>query len=63
MYIRCYRTSAPAGVQEQLWQCAEWVHACAVEPYAEFYIREDRVFWALMIDPQMTPVPRKDHVA
>ena len=62
MLIRCYRTCASYEVQEQIWQCAEYVHAVSVAPYAEFYIREDRVFFALMIDPNMVHVPNKDLV-
>ena len=60
MIIRCYRSSAEYAVQEQVWQCSEYVHAMSVEPYAEFYIREDRVFFALMIDPSMRHIASKD---
>jgi hypothetical protein len=61
--IRCYRSCAEYAVQEQLWQCAVSVSAVCVAPYAEFYIPEDRVFFALMIDPNMVHVPNKDLVA
>ena len=63
MRIRCYRTCAEYSVQEQIWQCAEYVHAVSVEPYAEFYIREDRVWFALLIDPNMVHLPKKDLIA
>ena len=63
MYIRCYRSCADMTVQEQIWQCAEYVHALAIEPYAEFYIREDRVFFALMIDPAMRHIAERDLIA
>jgi len=59
-YIRCYRTCASYEIQEQLWLCALYVHAVSVEPYAEFYIPEDRVFFALLIDPHMVHLPKKD---
>ena len=60
MRLLCYRTSAESSVQEQLWLCSEYVHALLIEPYAEFYIREDRLSFALMLDPNMTHVNNKD---
>ena len=60
MRLLCYRTSAEYSVQEQLWLCAEYVHAVSVEPYAEFYIREDKLSLALLIDPLMVHVYKKD---
>ena len=60
MRLFCYRTSADYSVQEQLWLCSEYVHAVSVEPYAEFYIREDKLAWALLIDPHMVHVRNKD---
>jgi len=60
MRLYCYRTCAESSVQEQLWLCSEYVHAVSVEPYAEFYIREDRVSLALLIDPLMKHVRNKD---
>ena len=60
MRLYCYRTCASYEVQEQLWLCAESVSAISVEPYAEFYIREDKLAWALLIDPHMVHVYKKD---
>lgn len=60
MRLLCYRTCAEYSVQEQLWLSAEYVHAISVEPYAEFYIREDKIAWALLIDPHMVHVYKKD---
>jgi hypothetical protein len=60
MYIRCYRTWADSASQEQIWLCSEYVHAYSVNGVCEFYIREDRVAWALLIDPTMTHVHTKD---
>jgi hypothetical protein len=62
MRLLCYRTCASYEVQEQLWLCSEYVHAVSVEPYAEFYIREDRVSLALLIDPHMVHVYKKDMI-
>ena len=60
MRLYCYRTCASYEVQEQLWSCAESVSAVSVEPYAEFYIREDKLAWALLVDPLMVHVYKKD---
>ena len=60
MRLYCYRTCADYEVQEQLWLCAESVSAISVEPYAEFYIREDKRAWALLIDPNLVHVYKKD---
>ena len=62
MRLLCYRTCASYEVQEQLWLSAEYVHAVSVEPYAEFYIREDKLAWALLIDPHMVHVYKKDMI-
>ena len=62
VYIRCYRTWASAEVQEQIWKLSEYVHAYSVSGVCEFYIREDKLSWALLIDPLMTPVRDKDFV-
>ena len=46
--------------QEQLWLCAEAVGACAANT-AHFYIREDRLSFALLVDPTMTHRPKNDY--
>ena len=60
MRLLCYRTCADYSVQEQIWLCAEYVHALSIEPYAEFYIREDKLSFALLLDPYMIHVHKKD---
>jgi len=52
MRVYCYQTWADKTTQEQLWLCAEAVSALAGGA-ARFYIREDRVSFALMLDPHM----------
>jgi len=59
-YIRCYRSSADIEIQEQIWLCSLYVHAYSVQGILEFYIPEDRVFFALMIDPDMRHIASKD---
>lgn len=60
MLLKCYRSNAHIDIQEQVWLCAEYVHAYSVQGYLEFYIREDKVYWALIIDPSMRPIRHKD---
>ena len=60
MRLLCYRTSASMEAQEQLWLCAEYVHALSIPGYAEFYIPEDRLSFALIIDPLMRHLAHKD---
>ena len=60
MLFKCYRSSASIDVQEQVWQYASYVHAYAVKGWCEFYIREDRLSFALLCDPFMTHIRTKD---
>ena len=60
MLLFCYRSNASQDIQEQVWLCSEYVHAYSVEGYLEFYIREDRVAWALLVDPFMRHIRHKD---
>ena len=62
MYILCYRSWASQETQEQIWLCAQYVHAYSVTGVCEFYIREDKLSIALLIDPSMTHVRNKDFV-
>ena len=62
MRLLCYRSSASEDVQEAVWKCSEYVHAYSIKGYLEFYIREDRVNWALLIDPFMRHIRDKDFI-
>ena len=62
MLFKCYRSSASEDVQEKVWQYSEYVHAYSIKGYLEFYIREDRVNWALLIDPFMRHISTKDFI-
>ena len=62
MRILCYRSWASQETQEQIWLCAQYVHAYSVTGVCEFYIREDKLSIALLIDPFMTHVRNKDFV-
>jgi hypothetical protein len=60
MRVYCYQTWADIETQEQLWLCAEAVGALPAGA-ARFYIREDRVSWALLLDPSMRHIHKEDY--
>lgn len=62
MLLLCYRSSASIDIQEQVWLCSEYVHAYSIKGYLEFYIREDKLSFALLIDPLMTHIRTKDFI-
>ena len=62
MLFKCYRSSAPIDIQEQVWLYSDYVHAYTVKGWLEFYIREDRLSFALIIDPLMRHIPSKDFI-
>ena len=62
MRLLCYRSCASIDIQEQVWLCSEYVHAYSIRGYLEFYIREDRVNWALLVDPLMRHIRDKDFI-
>lgn len=62
MLFKCYRSSASEDVQEQVWLYSEYVHAYSIKGYLEFYIREDLVTWALLVDPFMRHIRDKDFI-
>jgi hypothetical protein len=46
--------------QEQLWLCSEAVSAMPAH-CARFYIREDRLSWAMLLDPHMRHIKEMDY--
>jgi hypothetical protein len=60
MRVYCYHTWAVIDTQEQIWLCSEAVGAGAANT-AYFYIREDRLSWAFMLDPTMRHMPKNDY--
>ena len=62
MRLLCYRSCASLDVQEAVWLCAEYVHAYSVQGYLEFYIREDKLSFALLVDPLMRHIRSRDLV-
>lgn len=60
MRVYCYQTWSPKNVQEQLWLCSEAV--CAMPAgCCRFYIREDRLAFALILDPHMRHIHALDY--
>jgi len=60
MRVYCYQTWADMPTQEQLWLCAEAVGALPAGA-ARFYIREDRLAWAFILDPHMRHIKEMDY--
>ena len=60
MRVYCYQTWADAATQEQLWLCAEAVSAMPAH-CARFYIREDRLSFAFLLDPTMRHIRDMDY--
>jgi len=61
MRIYCYTSLADSRTREQLWLCAEWATVLPIG--TRFYIREDRLSFALLIDSQMKPVSKFDYIS
>lgn len=67
MYIRCYDSRGPESVQDQLWRLVRqgavgWMSAYAVQGYIRWYIPEDRVSLALLIDSELVARPEFDYL-
>jgi hypothetical protein len=61
MRVMCFQTWALPPEQQQLWLCAEAFSAGPITACNRFYIREDRVAWALLIDPHMRHIRNMDY--
>jgi len=60
MRVYCYQTWADKPTQEQLWLCS--LHVCALPAgSARFYIREDRLSFAHILDPHMRHIRSLDY--
>jgi len=62
MKFVCYRSCASVDVQQQVWLLSEYVHALSTRGSLEFYIREDKLSFALLCDPVMTHIHTKDFI-
>jgi hypothetical protein len=62
MRVLCYQSwSSDEESKEQLWLCSDAFGAGAVPACNRYYIREDRLSWALLIDPAMRYIPSLDY--
>ena len=67
MYMRilCYLSHADISVQEQLWSVIRskgWLSASSVSGSNFFFIPEDLVTWALIIDPSLIRCCDRDYI-
>jgi hypothetical protein len=53
MRVYCYQSWSDPATQEQLWLCAEAMCAGPIASCNRFYIREDRLSFALLLDSEM----------
>jgi len=61
MRVYCYQTWCDEATKEQLWLCADAFGAGPVAGCNRFYIREDKLSFALLLDHTMTPIPNMDY--
>ena len=67
MYIRCYDSWANESTQEQLWALIKqgsrgWMSS-VTKGCIRWYIPEDLLCFALLIDSQLVPRPKMDYIA
>jgi hypothetical protein len=61
MRVYCYQTWANITTQEQLWLCSDAMSAGPVASCNRFYIREDRLSFALLLDANMRHLKDLDY--
>ena len=61
MRVYCYQTWSDEATQQQLWLYAEAFGAGPVAACNRFYIREDRLAIALLLDPDMRHIKHMDY--
>ena len=61
MRVLCYESFATGQVRELLWLNSLWVSALAVDA-CRFYIREDRVSFAFILDPNLRRIYKEDYI-
>lgn len=61
MRVRCYQSWCDAETMEQLWLCSDAFSAGPVKACNRFYIREDRLSFALLLDPYMRHIKELDY--
>ena len=61
MRVLCYESFATSDIRDLIWLNALWVSAYAIDA-CRFYIREDRVAFALLLDPNMRHIHKEDYI-
>jgi len=61
MRVLCYQSWCDAETREQLWLCSDAFSAGPVESCNRFYIREDRLTFAFLLDPHMRHIRELDY--
>ena len=61
MRVWCYQSWCDSGAQEQLRLCADSFESGPEETCVRYYIREDRLSWAFLIDPTMRHIRDLDY--
>lgn len=61
MRILCYDSFATGEVRELIWLNAEFMSSSSID-FVRFYIREDRIAFALLLDPDMIRRPKEDYI-
>lgn len=61
MRVFCYQTWADESTRAQLRLCSEAVEAGPEEYCVRYYIREDRLSWARLIDPTLRHIRDLDY--
>ena len=65
MLVKCYLSTAEESVKEQLWRLIQDRKDCWVSAHplgCLFYIREDLLSFALLIDSTLWAQPKHDHI-
>ena len=58
-YLRCYESLADDDTKQQIWLCSLYLSAQPGNA-VRFYIPEDKLSWALLIDPTMRHIAKED---
>ena len=61
MRVYCYQSWSDPTTQQQLWLCSDAMSAGPIRACNRFYIREDRLSFALLLDPLMRHMRELDY--
>lgn len=58
-YLRCYESLADDDTKQQIWLCSLYLSAQPGNA-VRFYIPDNKLSWALLIDPTMRHIAKED---